>query len=707
MHLATEVTIKSAVKLQLLEEENTEVDVIRAEDFKIDLIKYEDLENYRRANISVVDAVHGFSNTTDVSSAFDQIWGIANTLMRGVQTVQTIKENQKRVSNVKFDRPKIENLTATISNITLTVDEPGEYALIFSANGVYTSIFDNEAKIIVKDDIPKIKKYFDYFETAITTAFYFVVLLFASKLVKGYWLFLAFLVIALYAYIITYKSGVSLAYMIAVYTFAGIVSIFLLWSFLIYFIDSWIKKKEPSYFYSQKRQISIEYTFQRLNGHPSNYWVNRKKKLGIDIKNFYNDADVSDLPGFQQSRKSLAEVMTEKTNFKINDSEESLTRIEAHRASLSNSLLSEYTPPMFIEKAKKIPVDQLKALPKDCESYKDLTFKGKLCRIFTPFDVMYRKVWVPDCFIYPQILLTSIIILIFSMAYLSYKTILVILGITDFIDDGYDKVYNSSYIFLKTGLEKYFSLFKYEPTKDDFGPYFDHLHGVGTKIHHLVFAIKMGASFGMTIAIIAVFANIIWLLCDYKKRVLDARTGKIEFNVNKVPIRMNTWLPAAIISNSIFIYFLLIIVMTLVFSILFWSVTWSVLWHLKWTLLEAAIGLIINVILRMGMYWLCYDFHTIKRRWLLGLFDFFMLNIAILAGIFSAVKRFAVLIGVLFASLVRIDVNSMPQWISRIIYLDTFNKGYFASILVQHTHNNPIIITFYNLMFAITKPVNS
>lgn len=357
--------MKSTVKLQLWEDENTDVDVIRAEDFKIDLIKYQDLVDYKNANISVVDAVQGVKNSTDVSSAFDQLWSIFNTLMRGVQTVKTIKENQKRVSNVKFDRPKIENFTAVISNITLTVDEPGEYALIFSANGVYTSIFDNETKITVKDDIPTMKRYFDYFETAITTAFYFVVLLFASKLVKGYWLFLAFLVIALYAYIITYKSGVSLTYMIAVYTFAGIVSIFLLWSFIIYFVDSWVKKKEPSYFYAQKRQISIEYTFQRLNGHPSNYWVNKKKKLGLDIKKFYNDTDFSDLPKFQQPRKSMADVMAEKSDFRINDTETSFTRIEAHKASLSNSLLSEYTPPMFIEKARKMPVEQLKALPKD------------------------------------------------------------------------------------------------------------------------------------------------------------------------------------------------------------------------------------------------------------------------------------------------------------------------------------------------------
>ena len=55
----------------------------------------------------------------------------------------------------------------------------------------------------------------------------------------------------------------------------------------------------------------------------------------------------------------------------------------------------------------------------------------------------------------------------------------------------------------------------------------------------------------------------------------------------------------------------------------------------------------------------------------------------------------------------RIDVTAMPEWFSNILYLDTFNKAYYASILIQHTHNNPVVITFYNLMFMATKPVNS
>lgn len=84
-----------------------------------------------------------------------------------------------------------------------------------------------------------------------------------------------------------------------------------------------------------------------------------------------------------------------------------------------------------------------------------------------------------------------------------------------------------------------------------------------------------------------------------------------------------------------------------------------------------------------------------------------MLYLGILVGILTAVYRFALLLGIMFAALLRIDVNNMPSWMNRVIYLESFNKGYYASIMVQHTHNNPVIVTFYNLIYSTTKPVNS
>jgi hypothetical protein len=226
-------------------------------------------------------------------------------------------------------------------------------------------------------------------------------------------------------------------------------------------------------------------------------------------------------------------------------------------------------------------------------------------------------------------------------------------------------------------------------------------------VNDLVFAIQLGWFIGTTIAVIAVFLNIFWLLFDYRRRVLQARMGVFEFRREKIPLKATAALPGAIISNSIFIFFVMIFACTIIFSILAWPLFWQILWRIKWSLVSILSGTIINFLIKFIINKLCYNFDSIKRRGLLSIFDFFLLQIAILAGIVSSISRFGILWGVLFLSIMRIDVTALPEWMANVIYIDMFNKSYYASILMQHIHNNPIVTTFYHLCFLWTKPVNS
>ena len=158
--------------------------------------------------------------------------------------------------------------------------------------------------------------------------------------------------------------------------------------------------------------------------------------------------------------------------------------------------------------------------------------------------------------------------------------------------------------------------------------------------------------------------------------------------------------------NSLFFFFFFIFVITLLFSIIAWPMTWRVVWYFKWKLLSIISGTILNFVIKYIINRLCYNYDFVKRRTLLSIFDFILFQLAILAGIFSAITRFGVICMVLFLSIIRIDVNSAPEWFSNILYLDSFNKAYYASILVQHTHNNPIMITFCSLLMKITRNNN-
>lgn len=91
------------------------------------------------------------------------------------------------------------------------------------------------------------------------------------------------------------------------------------------------------------------------------------------------------------------------------------------------------------------------------------------------------------------------------MGYIGYKTIEFIVKISDFIDDGYEKVYTSAYTFIRTGLTRYFVLFKYEPSREEFGYYFDKLDDISNKVQAFCLALKIGVGIGFALAGIAIF----------------------------------------------------------------------------------------------------------------------------------------------------------------------------------------------------------
>lgn len=196
---------------------------------------------------------------------------------------------------------------------------------------------------------------------------------------------------------------------------------------------------------------------------------------------------------------------------------------------------------------------------------------------------------------------------------------------------------------MRNGLERYFAIFRHEATTTDLLPYFDQLTNVGNMVGQLVFAIELGALIGASIAVTAVFFNVIFILYDYKKRVLLARKGIFEFKRKKIAIQASSSLPGAIISNSILMFFVCIFLFTLIISIIAWPVFWRIIWAIRWNLVSILSGTVINFIIKLIMNKLCYNFDHVKRRGLLSIFDFFLLQIAILAGIVSAITRFGIL----------------------------------------------------------------
>ena len=689
------------------DKENIKYGSIKESDFSAILVKKSEVDIVRKNSFKISDVVSTFNNITASNDVIEELTQFGNTLMRGVQTFKDIKKEHQLLGNVYFD-VDIDGNKVTISKISFIAGSPDEYAIIFGVNGIYTDILTENWYFNVEDDISVVKIFFDYTESGILIAFYFIVLVFSSKMIKGYTLFIAIILTGIYIYLVSLKSYATELYMATVFLFAGLVGIFLIWACAVYFIDVCIKKQQPGYFYNRKEQYFIEYVYQRLNGHPSNYWINSKRKLGMDLKGYYNffsQNEESDLRKSDILPKSIKdEESKEETPKHINDTSDEY-KTQSQHSLLSDDLL--VLLPNEYKVQSKYSKNELRSIPVDVIPYNDLSLKNKFIRILTPFEVMYKKVWVNDWFIYPQVLLTCITISLFSIVSLGFLSMVAVINLSKAIEHMYDKVYSSAFSFIRNAIERYFILFKYETSESDISSYYDQLQTFSNIVDQLIFAIKLGAIIGIIAAVISVFVNIFYILLDYKRRVLHARIGIFEFNRRKIEIQNCAKLPGGVISNSIFMFYFFIFVTTLIFSIIAWPVTWKILWYLKWSLLSILSGTILNFIIIFIMNKIWYGFDFIKNRTLLSIFDFFLLQLAILAGIVSAISRFGVLCIVLLISILRIDVSSSPEWFSNYFYLDNFNKAYYASILIQHTHNNPILITFTSMLYKITLPVNS
>ncbi|CAI2379968.1 unnamed protein product [Moneuplotes crassus] len=706
---STHVKLSSTFTLNLHQDENTEENIIRAQDIVILVVKFSEIEQLRATKSEIKDVMGHFNNFTQESSVAQEFIDLGLTLMRGVETVGALKNQVSERNRAIFNRPNIQGSQVTISNVTLILNEPGRYGLIFGANGVFTDIQTEEAQIETIHEVHVVRRYFNLYQTAFLTVFYFLVLALSSKLFKGYWLFLALVIVGGYLYLMSTREDVEMVYMIVVYVLAGLIALYMLWAFLIYFIDTFIRRKNPGYFFDKKKQYFMEYVYQRLNNHPSNHWVNRRKNLKLNLDGLYNTKMKNE--DEIESLKSSIKTLPNSTNDNmVRISNQDLTGSFEIKRDLSGSSIvaekvNEYQSIMVIQ--DKLTKQELMDLEVDVIPFEDLGLCGKFIRIFTPFELMYRRIWVNDCFVYPQVLLTCVLICAVSMGYLGYVMFTVIFGITESIKGVYSNVYDSVFGFLRNGVERYFDTLKVQATTTGLYDYFDHLETTEHTLNNLIFAIKLGVIVGTTVAIITVFANLFLILFDYKKRVLDARKGNFKFRKDKIPISMHSGLAGAIISNSIFMFFVIIITLTIVFSFLAWPLFWIILWRLKWNILSIAIGSIVTLLIKLIFNRICYNFDHVKRRGLLSLFDFFLLQVAILAGVVLAISRLGILFIALFISVMRIDVMAIPEWFANILYIDSFNKSYYASVLVQHYQNNPIMITFYELMFLVTRPVES
>jgi len=84
----------------------------------------------------------------------------------------------------------------------------------------------------------------------------------------------------------------------------------------------------------------------------------------------------------------------------------------------------------------------------------------------------------------------------------------------------------------------------------------------------------------------------------------------------------------------------------------------------------------------------------------LGVFDFILLFISLIAGIASGFIRFIIALVIALFTLSLVNEPLLPAWVEKIkfFFLDLVNRSYLSLIYLHHLHNNPILLTFVDFI---------
>ena len=78
--------------------------------------------------------------------------------------------------------------------------------------------------------------------------------------------------------------------------------------------------------------------------------------------------------------------------------------------------------------------------------------------------------------------------------------------------------------------------------------------------------------------------------------------------------------------------------------------------------------------------------------------DLLHVFLELFTGLFGAVLRVLMALGVMFVAILRVDRSLFPKWIDEIIVLDAMAKAFRSLVVMYHHHNNPSVHVFLMLL---------
>eukprot|EP00357_Protocruzia_adherens_P032384 CAMPEP_0114985206 /NCGR_PEP_ID=MMETSP0216-20121206/7721_1 /TAXON_ID=223996 /ORGANISM="Protocruzia adherens, Strain Boccale" /LENGTH=571 /DNA_ID=CAMNT_0002347463 /DNA_START=495 /DNA_END=2210 /DNA_ORIENTATION=+ len=237
-----------------------------------------------------------------------------------------------------------------------------------------------------------------------------------------------------------------------------------------------------------------------------------------------------------------------------------------------------------------------------------------------------------------------------------------------------------------------------EVTNQDLDLFYQASKYMKSVLLHLAQSVRVSFMITASIALATLIASILDLLYDFRRRIMRARMGNHDYNLQAVQISESISYAGLQISNGILVYLTIMVLFGLFLFVFVWDPSREAIWQYRATIFALLLTKLITMISLMVLRKILAGRDYIRNRGAYQLTELVFLFLAVWSGIIDAVVRLLLWFFISLFALARMTHCLFPAWIFAIMNLDRGNRTYLASVQIYHVHNHPVMLTFMDIL---------
>jgi len=433
-------------------------------------------------------------------------------------------------------------------------------------------------------------------------------------------------------------------------------------------------------------------------------WKNRIEDLANGIKSVEGDrvADFDEA----KLKGSVVELLQPEEN-KYSPGTE-LVKSEDFELKSTNRINQENSNPVFPNDYPNGLPNGNTALPQAKPSkIKKLIENAKI--VLTPFSYYYNKMDIGDAFYFTQRFYAPILVGFMAFVVLFILIIAFLVAVIVAINTMKINIHKTSYSFINLASANALT-FNEAFTDKDLQPVEAVIGEINGYFDQIITAILIGLLIALGFSCLFFVLSLLSSLTTFRRHIIKLRVGKWTLPVDRetFAVKDSVGYSGIVISNFMIGFVIVLITLGIVFMLLCLKLFWEFIIEnymifivmLAPVVIEKFVMIVMeSATLRPGFVtWRPYFLVLIILNRIFSIMDLLLTYLGIISGFVSGIVRYVISVLVLAFGITRVDKPMLPQWILKLLWLDSANSCYYSAILMYHNHNDPFFVTMARLL---------